>query len=82
MKYKDIPKGSIFAIEGTKSYPKLRTKKGHLDLRDEIFGSELNNSEREVEGMSIADIADTFDMSLADANDWIKEMIEKYKEYV
>lgn len=35
-KISDMKLGQIFAIEGTKSYPKLKLKKGYVDMRDGI----------------------------------------------
>ena len=36
MKLQEIKIGEFFAIENTKSYPKLRTEYGYIDVRDEI----------------------------------------------
>ena len=35
-KLKDIKIGEFFTIDGTTSYPKLRTDYGYIDFRDEI----------------------------------------------
>jgi len=37
MKINKIRSGQIFAIEGTKSYPKLKLDIGYIDMRDEIL---------------------------------------------
>jgi len=37
MKINKIRSGQIFAIEGVKSYPKLKLDIGYIDMRDEIL---------------------------------------------
>lgn len=37
MKLSELEEGTIFCINGTSSYPKLKLKKGYVDIRDEIF---------------------------------------------
>lgn len=34
--YKDIPEGDVFIFDHCYSYPKQKTKEGHLDLRDNL----------------------------------------------
>ena len=36
MNLKEIKIGQFFTIDNTKSYPKLRTSYGYIDVRDEI----------------------------------------------
>lgn len=35
-KISDLEKGQIFAIEGTRTYPKLKLYQGYIDIRDKI----------------------------------------------
>lgn len=39
MRYADVKVGETFFFEDNWSYPKRKTPRGHLDLRDEVTGS-------------------------------------------
>ncbi len=41
MKFSELPTGTIFAIEGTHSYPKLKLNTGYVDIRDEIYRPDI-----------------------------------------
>jgi len=82
MKINKIRSGQIFAIEGTKSYPKLKLDIGYIDMRDEI----LNRHDGilralEVQLMTNSEICMTFKrlgMSTKDWKDLRKRLLEKY----
>lgn len=40
--------GQIFAIGGTRSYPKLKLKVGYVDLRDEIYNRKPSDWDIEI----------------------------------
>ena len=77
MKLKDVTIGSVFTIENTPSYPKLKTAGGYVDMRDEIIIGHQND-EREVEIMTTKQIAKQFDDTVEEAEKWVKELTQKY----
>ncbi len=82
MKINKIRSGQIFAIEGTKSYPKLKLDIGYIDMRDKT----LNRHDGilralEVQLMTNSEICMTFKrlgMSTKDWKDLRKKLLEKY----
>ncbi len=82
MKINKIRSGQIFAIEGTKSYPKLKLDIGYIDMRDKI----LNRHDGilralEVQLMTISEVNREFkkyDMGTKNWEDLRKRLLEKY----
>lgn len=82
MKINEIRTGQIFAIEGSKLYPKLRLDVGYVDMRDEI----VNRHESmiiplEVQVMTNSEVKREFKkygMSTKDWKDLRKKLLEKY----
>jgi len=82
MKINEIKSGQIFAIEGTKSYPKLKLDIGYIDMRDEI----LNRHDGilralKVQLMTISEINREFRKYNMGTKDWEnlrKKLLKKY----
>ena len=82
MKINKIRSGQIFAIEGAKSYPKLKLDIGYIDMRDKI----LNRHDGilralEVQLMTISEVNREFkkyDMGTKNWEDLRKRLLEKY----
>lgn len=82
MKINEVKSGQIFAIEGTKNYPKLKLDIGYIDMRDEI----LNRHDGilralEVQLMTNSEVNGEFkkyNMSTKDWKDLRKKLLEKY----
>jgi len=82
MKINKIRSGQIFAIEGTKDYPKLKLDIGYIDMRDEI----LNRHDGilralEVQLMTDSEINKEFKKHNMSTKDWEglrKRLFEKY----
>lgn len=53
----DLPTGTVFTIENTPSYPKLKIDGGYVDMRDEIVNKSGNCDNKEVKELSIEDIS-------------------------
>lgn len=58
MKISELRKGTIFCIEGSRTYPKLKLHKGYVDVRDEIY--KYNPLDREVEVIEKKELYDDF----------------------
>lgn len=71
MKVKDVPIGSIFTIEETPSYPKLKLKISYIDMRDRIFGNVLTTDEREARIMEDKELIESFGIT--------PDFLEKWK---
>lgn len=82
MKINEIKRGQIFAIEGTKSYPKLKLDIGYIDMRDEI----LNRHDGilralKVQLMTISEVNREFRKYNMGTKDWEnlrKKLLKKY----
>jgi hypothetical protein len=74
MNITEIKVGSVFTIDETPSYPKLRTENGYIDMRDKIV---VNNLERvkdyEVREMTLEEMCDYFDATEIEMKAWIEE---------
>lgn len=73
MLVKDIPTGKVFAIEGTKSYPKLKLGIGYIDMRDHIIGKPENTDWREAEIMELDELCQRFEATPNEIHAWIGE---------
>jgi hypothetical protein len=82
MKINKIRSGQIFAIEGTKSYPKLKLDIGYIDMRDEILNRHDGILKAlEVQLMTISEVNREFkkyDMGTKNWEDLRKRLLEKY----
>jgi len=82
MKINKIRSGQIFAIEGTKSYPKLKLDIGYIDMRDEI----LNRHDGILKALEVQLMTDSqvsrefkkYNMSTKDWKDLRKNYLKKY----
>jgi len=82
MKINKIRSGQIFAIEGTKDYPKLKLDIGYIDMRDEI----LNRHDGILRALEVQLMTDSeinkkfkkYNMSTKDWKDLRKRLLEKY----
>lgn len=82
MKINKIKSGQIFAIEGTKSYPKLKLDIGYIDMRDKI----LNRHDGILRVLEVQPMTDSevnrefkkYNMSTKDWKDLRRRLLEKY----
>jgi hypothetical protein len=82
MKINKIRSGQIFAIEGAKSYPKLKLDIGYIDMRDKI----LNRHDGILRALEVQLMTDSevnrefkkYNMSTKDWKDLRKRLLEKY----
>jgi len=82
MKINKIRSGQIFAIEGTKDYPKLKLDIGYIDMRDKI----LNRHDGILRALEAQLMTDSeinkkfkkYNMSTKDWKDMKKRLLEKY----
>lgn len=81
MKINEVKTGQIFAIEGAKSYPKLKLDTGYIDMRNEIlFKHNEVLKPLEVQLMTNSEIRMLFKrcgMSTKDWKDLRKRLLEK-----
>ena len=80
MKFDEIKTGKIFNLGNTPSYPKLKTDKGYVDMRDEIVNDNPNQVvlKATITLMSIGDLAKQFTESEQSIKAWVKELKQKY----
>ena len=64
MKITNIPKGDIFAIDNTTSYPKLKLAEGYIDMRDGIVNTTNLNQEATI--MTMEETAKIYKVSMED----------------
>ena len=82
MKINEIKFGQIFAIEGTKSYPKLKLDIGYIDMRDKI----LNRHDGILRALEVQLMTDSevnrefkkYNMSTKNWKSLRKRLLEKY----
>jgi len=82
MKINKIRSGQIFAIEGTKDYPKLKLDIGYIDMRDEI----LNRHDGILRALEVQLMTDSevnrefkkYNMGIKAWKDLRKRLLEKY----
>lgn len=82
MKINEIRTGQIFAIEGSKSYPKLKLDIGYIDMRDEI----INRHDGILRALEVQLMTDSevngefkkYDMDTKDWEDLRNRLLEKY----
>jgi len=72
MKLQEIKKGTIFTIDETPSYPKLRTETGYLDMRDKIVKN-CDNLQWDLRVMKKEEVAQKFEGTVAEVESWIVE---------
>ena len=82
MKINKIRTGQIFAVEGSKSYPKLKLDIGYIDMRDEI----INRHDGILRALEVQLMTDSevngefkkYDMDTKDWEDLRNRLLEKY----
>ena len=72
MKVKDIKVNQVFNIEHTPSYPKLKTKEGYIDIRDNIVNNDGNCNNLEAEIMSLELLSQKYFDTIEGVKKWIK----------
>ena len=77
MKLKEIQSGEIFTIDNTLTYPKLRTRKGYVDMRDEIV-KEVEDLQWDLQIMTNGLVAQSLEMEVEEVKKWKEELLEKY----
>ena len=65
--------GTIFTIDETSSYPKIRTEYGYLDMRDRIR-KECDNLSWDIRIMTKKEVAERFGGTVSDIDDWIEDL--------
>lgn len=73
MNFNEIKTGEIFTIGETPSYPKLRTETGYIDMNDKIF-IKCESLKWELRIMSKEEVAAKFEGTVAEVEDWIKQL--------
>ncbi|MCK5016389.1 MAG: hypothetical protein KAS32_04880 [Candidatus Peribacteraceae bacterium] len=74
-KISDVEPGQVFAIEGTKSYPKLKLKKGYIDMRDAIH-MPVPIADSEVEVLSFSEVMKTLKLDKKAFKDYIAHLVD------
>lgn len=75
-KFTEIKPGQLFTIDNTTSYPKLRTYRGYIDMRDEIVKNcDDLPSKWKTSIMSKEAVAAKLDVTVEDVNNWIKRWL-------
>lgn len=76
----ELKPGTIFNLGNTPSYPKMRLKKGYLDMRDEIINAVPNQAvlTAEIAIMTTLGISKALDMNEVTIKDWINDLKMKY----
>lgn len=68
---KDVKVGQIFNIHNSPSYPKIRTTKGYVDIRDNIINDSGNCNDHPIEVMSLDLLAKNYDGTVEEIKEWI-----------
>lgn len=76
MIFEEIKPGTIFNLGNTPSYPKLKTKNGYVDMRDEIVNNNPNQAvlSAEITVMSTEDLMRQFDDSKKSIEEWVDSL--------
>ena len=77
MKFIELTVGTIFAIEGSRSYPKLKLNQGYVDIRDEIYKDSLNFPDRDVEIITKEDLHNDFQTRFGMSRSETDQLLEK-----
>jgi hypothetical protein len=80
MKFEELNIGDVFTIDSTPSYPKLKTKNGYIDMRDDII-KEYDTLRWDVERMSLQDLSKQFNENEKTMQEWINSYQVKYPDY-
>jgi predicted phosphodiesterase len=78
MKLKELKNGTVFNIENTPSYPKLKIENGYVDIRDDIKNVSGNCDEKDVYEMTEAQVAEELGHPEDVISGWIRETRNKY----
>lgn len=79
MVLKELKTGTIFNIENTPTYPKLKTNDGYVDMRDDIINNNGNCDDKNVIVMSFEDINNVLgDGNDEELQDWIDSKKKRY----
>ena len=73
MVVKEVKNGQVFNIENTPSYPKLKTEKGYIDIRDNIINNDGNCDDLGCEIMPLELLAEKYEGTVEEIKDWIKK---------
>jgi ribosome-associated toxin RatA of RatAB toxin-antitoxin module len=75
MKVTELKAGTIFCIEGTRSYPKIKLMEGYVDLRDE-FVNRLPG-DWEVEVISLEELYNDFNIRFKISSKQVDALLTK-----
>jgi len=78
MKLKELKNGTMFNIENTPSYPKIKIENGYVDMRDDIKNVSGNCDDKEVIVMTTSDIAERFENPIESVIAWERTIRNKY----
>ncbi len=68
---KNIKAGQVFLIENTPTYPKIKTEKGYVDIRDNIVNNSGNCNGKTAEIMSLELLAKNYEGTTDEIIEWI-----------
>lgn len=75
----DLQIGTVFTIENTPTYPKLKIDGGYVDMRDEIVNKSGNCNNKEVTELSVEDIVKSLKWDdRVEINEWINNLKAAY----
>ena len=77
MKLKEIQSGEIFTIDYSPADPKLRTRKGYVDMQDEIV-EEVEDLQWDLQIMTDDLVAQSLEMKVEDVKKLKEELLKKY----
>lgn len=75
MKLSELTEGDVFCIGGTRSYPKLKLKKGYIDIKDRIHKPVC--PDWDVEVIELQDFRDSFGIDAEKA----ERLLDGLKKY-
>ena len=80
MKFEEVKTGEIFNLGNTPSYPKLKTDKGYVDMRDEIVNDSPNPAvlSADVTLMTADDLVKQFNETKMGIEKWIGDLRQKF----
>lgn len=78
MKLKELKRGTVFNIENTPSYPKLKVEDGYVDIRDNIKNTFGSNDERTVYIMTDEDVGNKLGHPADIIGSWINDLRKQY----
>lgn len=83
MKFEEIKIGTIFNLDDTPSYPKLKIDGGYVDMRDGIVNTNPNPAvlSAKITLMNEDDLTNQFNkggFSIEDIKEWVKDLRDRF----